>query len=84
MKNIACLLVFLACSLSCSKTGDDPTLRDQNQVDQTNGTDSGDNSNQTEVPDNSDGNQDNADANLDDITSGFESLIIFFLKKSHY
>ena len=75
MKNIACLLVFLACCLSCSKTEDDPTIRDQNQVDQTSGADSGGNFIQNEVPDNSGGNQTNADANLDDITSGFESLM---------
>ena len=75
MKNIACLLVFLACCLSCSKTEDDTTIRDQNQVEQTSGADSGDNFIQNEVPDNSGSNQDSADANLDDISSGFESLM---------
>ncbi len=67
MKNIACLLVFLACSLSCSKTEDD-TIRDQNQVDQISGADSGDNSNQTEVPDNSGGNQDIATSAFDQVS----------------
>jgi len=75
MKKIACLFVFLACSISCNKTEDDPITPDQNQVDQTNGADSGDNFIQNEVPDNSGGNQDSTDANLDDITSGFESLM---------
>ena len=75
MKKIACLLVFVACLYSCSKAEDDTTIGDQNQVDQTSGTDSGVNSNQNEVPINSGGNQDNSVANLDDITSGFESLM---------
>ncbi|MCP4976299.1 MAG: beta-lactamase family protein [Maribacter sp.] len=75
MKNIACLLVFLACFLSCNKTEDDTTIHDQNQADQTSGSNTGDNFNEPEEPDNPGGNQDNDAANLDDITSGFESVM---------
>lgn len=75
MKNIACLLVFLACFLSCNKTEDDTTIHDQNQADQTSGSNTGDNFNEPEESDNPGGNQDNDAANLDDITSGFESVM---------
>ncbi len=75
MKNIACLLVFLACFLSCNKTEDDNTIHDQNQADQTSGSNTGDNFNEPEEPDNPGGNQDNDASNLDDITSGFESVM---------
>jgi CubicO group peptidase (beta-lactamase class C family) len=60
----------MVCILSCSKTGDDLTILDQNQ-----GVQSGNTTNQNEVPNTSGGTQDNSVANLDDITSGFESLM---------
>lgn len=75
MKYFPFLLVLLAFAFSCSKTGDDTTTRDQNQAVLPNDSNSGENANQNEGPDNSSGNQDNADVNLDDITSGFESLM---------
>ena len=75
MKNFAFLSVLLVLSFACSKTEDDTTIRDQNQVALPNTSNSGEGINQNEGPANSGGNQDNADANLDDITSGFESLM---------
>ena len=73
MKKIACLLVLLAFSFSCNKTEDGSTIQDQNQTVLPNDLNSGENIN--ENPDNSGGNQDSSVANLDDITSGFESLM---------
>ncbi len=70
MKKITYLLAIMVCILSCSKTGDDLTILDQNQ-----GVQSGNTTNQNEVPNTSGGTQDNSVANLDDITSGFESLM---------
>ncbi len=75
MKNFAFLSVLLVFSFACSKTEDDTTIGDQNQVALPNTSNSGEGINQNEGPANSGGNQDNADANLDDITSGFESLM---------
>ncbi len=69
MKKIANLLVFLVLILSCGKTEDNAIIRNIEQ-----GVQQGD-SNENEGPDNSTGNQDTNGANLDDITSGFESLM---------
>ncbi|NND78852.1 MAG: beta-lactamase family protein [Maribacter sp.] len=71
MKKIACLLVFIACCYSCSTTGDDFTLISQNP-----GSPSGNNPN--EEPNTTGSSQNNTEANLDDITSDFESLMTIY------